>query len=254
MASRWSQLFLQQNGKKRISPILLIFIAFQLLILVVIIVNIVTVNNGEVDDDATRYRKMPELTIKDFSAKMPTLSDYEITDIQKRVFKIVSENTSNISTEDIEAVIREEDTHVRDFGNNVVFANMIVDIPSLGQTYQLIIGTNAVLDPEISAFVLCPDAAKLANSSFNCKSSDMDIRNKIVPTYLRYFKFEYFSAYITAEKPDTITISPSVTYDNNEPTKNSYINEVRDSVESLGVSPDSYKYYVRTADDVNYRN
>ena len=253
MASNWSNTFLNQNGEKRMSPLLLVFIALQLLIIIAVAANIFTINNSEADDDLTIYKKLPELTINNLAEKVPFLKESKVTDIQKKVFKIVSENTSNIDTE-IKANIRDNSLHTHSFTEKINYFSMIIDIPSLEQSYEVFYGDNAVLNPDISTFVLCiKDDANVIYKNFNCKSSDKEsIRETIVSSYMPYFKFELFSAYIDPKDPSTIHIKPSVTYVNDEATKTKYINEVRSSIESLGIPADNYKYHVRTTSDFDY--
>ena len=257
MASNWSKLFLRPDGGKMVSPLVLIFIALQALIIVVVIINIVMLNDDKAaNDDLERYKKLPELSVTGLANKAPDLTESEISDIQKKIFKIVSENTSNISTNEIEAKIRGENVHMRSFDENTKYLNMTIDIPSLEQSYEVFYSSNAVIDPDVSTFVLClDDDTEKVYENFECKSSDnASIRDTVVSSYLGRFRFEYFSAYFDPEKPNTITISPSVTYDNDEATKKGFVNEVKLSIESLGIPSSRYEYYVRTAADVNYYN
>lgn len=259
MASNWSELFINNNGTKKASPILLIFIAFQALLLVVVLVTIIWFNNDKVpDDDFTRYKRIPELAVENLDNKIPDLKNYQIESIQKKVFQIVSENTDSVDTDNIKAVIRNDETHLHTFDGQSTYFNIILDIPEIEQSYRVIYSSNAVVDPEVSTFVLClEDDEEIIYQDFDCKSSDdKSIKEKIVAAYLKLFnsEYEYFSAYISQDDASKIVISPSVTYDNDEATKAKYINEVKASIESLGMPSESYTYYVRTADDVNYRN
>ena len=257
MESNWSKLFVNSDNGKRLTPLAIAFFAFQFIVILTIIVAIVWVNKDNApDDDLARYEKMPELTIKGLADKAPGLSELEIKDIQKKLFKVVSDNTPKIETEKVEAIIRNDDTHMHTFDGKSTYLNMLIDIPSLEQTYEVIYSSNAVIDPDISTFVLCleQDAGKIYEN-FDCKSSDSgSIRRTIVSAYLKYFRFEYFSAYISPDDPDKIIISPSVTYNNSQATKDKYIEEVKASIESLGMPSSIYDYYVRTAKDVDYEN
>ncbi len=255
--NNWSQFFIDKNGSKRINPLALVFIIFQVILLVAIIITIIWVNSDKIaDNDATRYEKIPELTIKDLAKKAPSLSEQEIAGIQKKLFQIVSANTTTINVDKIEATIRDDKTHEQKFEHDAKYLNMIIDIPSLKQSYQVFYSTNAIIDPDITTFVLCLDEhTEAIYGDFNCKTTDNEsIRETIVSSYLNYFNFEYFSVYIDSKDPETIIISPSVTYNNSESTKASFIKEVKDAIDSLGMYPNAYEYYVRTAKDVNYKN
>ena len=255
MASNRFKLFENDNGSMRLSPLGLAFIAFQIVLFVTIIIIAIWFNNDrQPDDDITRYERIPELTIEDLATKAPALKDTEIVDIQKKVFQIVSSNTTNINVDKIKANIRNGETHQQTFDGKSTYLNMIIDIPSLEQSYNVIYSSNAVIDPNISTFVLClDDHTQITYERFDCKSSDDDsIKEKVVSTYLGYFWFEYFSAYINPSNPDTIVIRPSVSYDIDAKTKASYIKEVQDSVESLGIPADTYEYHVDTGENIDY--
>ncbi len=256
MEPSWSDRFLNSNGQKKASPIFIAFIAFQLLLIIVIIVSVSQISDDRTaKNDAERYERMPELTIKDLAKKAPGLSEDDIADIQKKVFKIASENNSNMNADKIEAVIRGDKFYKHSFNKQTLYLHMTIDIPELQQSYDVIYGSNAVLDPEVATFVLCLDDEEVIYKDFKCKSSDSEsIRDEIVPRYLQRFGFEYYTAYIDSNNPKTVIISPSATYENSEETKAAYIKEVKDSIDSLGISSERYNYYVRTAADVNYEN
>lgn len=257
MESNWSQKFLYKNGKREMSPILLAFIALQVLLLVAVVFTIMRISDdGVARNDTERYEKMPELTIKGLKEKASMLSENEIKDIQKKTFKIVSENSESINKSTIEATIRDNRMHVKNFGGYSRYINMIVDIPDLKQSYQVFYSSGAVIDPEVNSYVLCLNKeADMTYGDFGCKSSDDEsIRETMLKTYLGAYRFEYFSAYIKDDDPRSIIISPSVTYNNSEATMNSYIQETMRAVQDLGFSPNDYTYYVRTAADVNYDN
>jgi len=255
MESKWSQFFLSKDGSKRLNPIAIVFILIQLLLLIAAIATIVIITDNPADDDAAHYEKIPELTIEGLPDKAPSLTESEIVDIQKKLFETVSANANSINMREIKATIRNGIVHEYTFDNSN-YLNLIVDIPSLEQTYELFYSSNAVLDPEVSTFVLCPDEFIESNyQDFNCKNGDdASIRDLIVSSYLSHFKFEYFSAYIDSDNPKTIIISPSVTHDNSTTTKNQYIAEVKGAIDSLGLKSSSYQYYVRTTEDINYDN
>ena len=257
MESNWSKRFLYDNGTRRVKPIVFIFAAFQVFLLIIVIASIIQLNSDSVpDDDVERYKRLPELTITGLKDKASILEESEIKDIQKKVFEIVSENTSNIKTSEVKAVIRNDNVHEHNFDGRSKYVNMIIDIPSLEQSYEVFYGSNAVIDPDNSTVVLCLDESKdKPYDGFKCKSSDSGYtRYSILKAYLNLLNFNLFSAYMSPDGSNTVIISPSVTYDNNEATKAAYIKETQDAIDSLGFAASSYNYYVRTAADVNYSN
>ena len=258
MDSNRFQLFLYENGKKKINPIVLVFLAIQLLLIIIIFIIVAWINssNDVIDNDAERYEKLPELTIENLADKVSALTESEIKSIQKKVFEIVSENSKSINV-DIKAKIRDDNVHYIAFDrHHTSYLNMTIDIPNLEQSYEVFYSSNAVIDPEVPTYVLClEDDADIVYKDFKCKSSDDEsIRDTMIETFIKFFDFDYFSAYISTDDSSTIVIDPSITYDNDEATKKSYIAEAKGAVESLGFSPDKYNYYVRTAADVDYIN
>ena len=258
MESNWSKRFLYENGTRKAKPIVLIFICVQALFVVFLIITLLQLNNDELPkDDAERYRRMPELSISDLSKKASILTEAEVADIQKKVFKIVSENTPTVNSTKIAAAIHNDVVNAHSFSEHTKYVNMIIDIPELEQSYEVFYSTNAVIDPDVSTIVLCPDESKeLTYPNFKCKSSDdkMYSRDQILAAYLKYFNSDKFSAYVSPDNPKQIIISPSITYNNDDKTKAKYINDVKDFIKSIGLAPGKYKYYVRTAADVNYNN
>ena len=242
------------NDNKKINPVILVFAGIQAILIILAIATIVRMNSDNITEDNPAYEeKTPQFTIKDLAKKASILNQDDVTNIQKKVFKIIAKNTNSIDVNTVEATIRDDMIYQQSFGDNVKYLNMTIDVPDLKQSYDVYYSPNAVLDPEESTFVLCSDGEELIYKDFDCKGSDnVSIRNTIVKTFLGYFKFNYFTAYADADNPTNVIISPSVTYNNSEATKSGYIDEVRSAIDSLGISPDDYTYYVRTAADVSY--
>ncbi len=150
---------------------------------------------------------------------------------------------------------------------DVYYVRAIIDVPELEQSYEVFLeypsNKDAVNLVEYDSSdvakpysILCLDEnSEKIYPNFDChESADYSSRQKIVSSMLNYFYFDYFSPYLNPNGAGTVIISPSVTYDNDDQTKATYIEEARDAIKSLGISPDTFTYYVRTAADVNYRN
>lgn len=257
MESNWSKRFLYRDGRREMSPMLLAFIALQILLIVAVIFTIIRISDdGVAKNDTERYEKMPELTISGLKDKATFLSETAVKDIQKKAFKIVSENSESVNKSSIKATIRDGKIFAEKFGDRSNYINMIIDIPDLEQSYQVFYSSNAVINPEVSSYVLClNEEGDKIYKNFECKSSDNEsIRQTMLETYIRYYDFNYFSAYVKEDNPNAIVISPSVTYDNSKSTMDSYVEEAMQAVDALGFPSDNYYYYVRTAADVNYDN
>ncbi|MBR3322548.1 hypothetical protein IKG13_00575 [Candidatus Saccharibacteria bacterium] len=257
MEPNWLQRFSNNDGEaKKINPVVAVFVVIQVILFVLVIITIARLKGDDVTENDVAYnKKAPELVVNGLKDAASFLKESDIADIQKKIFKVVAKSTNDINTDKIEATIRSDTVYLQSFDENTNYLKMTIDIPSIEQSYNVIYGSNAVLDPEVSTFVLCPDSKEeVVYKNFKCKNGDDEsIRHKVVAKYLRLFskRNNHFSAGAGDSSSDVITIAPS-SFNNSEATKTSYINEVKASIDSLGMSSDDYKYYVLTAADVDY--
>jgi len=250
MGNNWFRQFLDGSNKK-ISPAILFFVILQVIFITVASTTIIGLNNNEIiEDDATHYKNLPELVIDDLVNEISFLSEDEVADIQKRLFEIVSENTTSLDIGKVDAVIRENKIYLPDFNEDVTYFSTIVDIPSLEQSYQIFYGSN--LDPDVATFVLClENDGDIIYKDFKCKSSDSILtRNEIVSYYLKYYDFGDLMPIVENNlKEITLLLPKGASIQENG---NYYIEQVKEGIKLLGISPEIFKYSLREYDDINY--
>ncbi len=258
----------QERPRPRVKLSTIIFLGVQAVLIILVVLSVSKfLQNDEIENAPGQG-----LSAKIINATDAIPADYsgwtEI--IEWALLDTILENIDDsvLSKNEASASFRDGSIKTRRFENyGVNYVRAIVDIPSLEQSYEIFLeypdNKDAISAVEYSESnvakpysILClDDNSEKIYSNFDChESSDYYTRQKIVANTLGYFYFDYFSAYLDPNGPGTVIISPSVTYDNDDATKTQYIEEVKTTIKTLGISPDLFTYYVRTAADVNYRN
>ncbi len=252
---------MQNNERtKRISAPVAVFVCIQVIFLALIIISIrAFTGNDKIENRSDR----PTLSLEGLATDESSgFSRAVVDDIRHSLTETVLLNTPNLDSSGTKAIVRDGSLKIASF-DHYGFSNfsVIVDLPDLRQSYQIFYKYPVASDSGDTTdnnprTVLClDDNYDIIYPEFDCKAAyPPETRRQIASDYLKFFDFDYFSAYIEPKNPSTIVISPSVSYDNDDETKARYIDEVKSAVESLGLSPDSFTYYVRTAEDVNYYN
>ena len=250
------------NDQKIINPIAIVFIFFQLTLAIII----AAILNNAISDDEINYAdydQQPQVVIENLSNKVPELLPGDITEIQRELLRTIQMNIPDIRADKAKAVIRNNIINHQFDNQDFNLLNINVDLPQLEQSYRIFYRYEKnrkewYPDPHKFLIVICPRTfSDIGYPDFKCHDEyDQKIEHGIVAEFINYLNpyFDYFSVYIESSEIDKIIINPSVTYDNDETTKSRYIKEVKDAIESLGISPDIFKYYVRTLEDVNYYN
>lgn len=140
------------------------------------------------------------------------------------------------------------------------FLSAIVDIPDIEQSYWFYSeysseNGNKYIDYSKSYRMFCLDnTQENVYPDFSCKDDfGFEGKHEIVSTLIGYFNFNYFSLSLPSKKGVTeVRIKPT-NYNLNDVTKESYIQEAKNAVESLGVSPDLFTYYVMGPEDITIR-
>lgn len=251
----------------RLKPLPAMFLIIQIILLILLIISVPKLFQDE---------KIADTPAEGLSVKMVNASDVIPEDysgwtkmVEWALFDTVSNNAGDKKfSKDVSVFIREGSVRSREFEQaGINYVRAIIDVPEIEQSYEFFLkypnnpeAVNAVEYGNPSAAkpysILCiEDKKDIIYPDFDCKDSpEYFNRQKIVSGMLGYFFFDYFSPYLSFDGDNTVIISPSVTYDNDEATKTKYIEEVKAAIESLGVSPDDFRYYVRTAADVDYYN
>ena len=251
------------DNVKTINPITVMFLIVQLIIIIFVAISLSQVIDGTDARDAQgNYINQPEVEIVGLDMDSFGLTDEDIEYIQKNIFQTVASNTQNIS-KGIKAEIRPESVKSIYFERkDFHYLTAILDIPEIEQSYRFFY-TYPYFGDDIYAiaindtiFTLClNDSDGIKYSNFKCNDSQYaPTRTIIAMQLLRDSYFDYFSVSLDSPDSNEIIINPSVTYDNDEATKKSYIEEVKSTIESFGISSDLFTYYVRTAADINYDN
>ena len=246
---------MKENEQSKIPVAILVFIIIQIVFIIFLAISI---SNLLEDDTKLKREDQPEITISNLKTLVSDLSDEYASDIQHSLTEIVELNTTNLGITDSSATIREEslNTVKSDYKGSKIIS-YIVDIPNLQQSYQMFyaypINTNlgAPSTNNYRAILCLEDEKQIVYPDFECYSPfSSDARREIIGEYLGYFEFEYFSATLDDDNV-TVIISPiseSVT----ETTKKAYINQTKEAIKSLGISPDLFEYKVLTQADMTY--
>lgn len=140
-----------------------------------------------------------------------------------------------------------------DFADESVrYLSFMVDIPDIKQSYRAYYGyiepeySDEYLNNVIGIGMLCPSSDEMIYDDFGCSESIGGVnRNDIVAKYLKYSGFDEFIAYVDpedAEKKHIKIVAKKYDYTDSEGEK--YLQETKEFVESLGVSPELFEYTV----------
>ena len=248
---------MEETNKKEPNYLLGIFIVVQLIFFIVIGVIIVNVVNQ--NDEITNYEDQPKVTVEGLSANNLSLREDIIDDISHSITSMIEQNTTNLDYHTSKAIVREDSITKKEFTQRGFTAlSLIVDIPSLEQSYQVYYKypDNAANDrtTENPSAVLClENETQIIYPDFKCRSSyPEDIRQRIATDYIRFMEFDDFSITLDDNDPTQININPI--NDVSEGINESYVSQVKASIQALGVSPDLFKYHIVKKADLNYLN
>lgn len=258
----------QEQPRPRVKLSTIIFLSVQAVLIILVVLSV----SKFLQNDKIKNAPGQDLSIKIINVTDAIPADYSgWTEIIEWAFlNTILENVDGnaLAKNETSAYLRDGSIKAQRFESyGVNYVRAIVDIPNLEQSYEIFLeypdNKDAISAVEYSESevakpysILClDDNSEKIYPDFDChESPGYYTRQKIVANTLGYFYFDYFSAYLDPNGPGTVIISPSVTYDNDDATKAQYIEEVKTAIKSLGISPDLFTYYVRTAADVNYRN
>lgn len=249
---------LPNNSAKKVSPIVILFIMIQLLFIVLLVISFLNLRQS---DGATDRKNEPKVTIDGLTAKIKDFPNSYTDDIEHSLTETIELNVDNFNISNVEAVIRDNSLKVKDFYDYGFKAlSVIVDIPNLEQSYQIFykystdyenIVDSAYYDNPRAVLCLSEEMDKIY-PNFKCQASyPQETRFKIVADYLKYLDFNYFSAF-TDDSLTKIIINPTE-YSPTDEEKASYLQETKNAIESLGISPEIFTYEVSSPSDLTYR-
>lgn len=249
------------NEKPQTDFLPLIFIGLEIIFVITIIsilANLLGTNNITTD-----FADQPVASITNLHSAIPELSSEMTTTIERQLYTALLSNSSkgSIQNSDTNASVVTDSVIRNDFDTRGVhLVSAAIDVPALKQSYSFFYGYPEEGNNDFQLFytILCPVSNSVGSyADFDCRGGSFtrDVtKNSILSSFLTYFGFNYFSASLDPDNSNRIIISPSITYNNDQKTKDGFIKEVQDAVDSLGMDSDDYEYYVRTAADVNYEN
>ena len=238
----------QTNSQLRLpNPILAVFIIAQVVLLIFTVFSISQLmqpNTVSQND----YERQPKVSINNLQSLIPELSTYDISDIERNIFAVINHGQPETDT-DLSATVRADTLKEVNFEDETIkYFSAILDVPGVSATYQLYYGYSHLETKAPNNFIsiLCP------LDDDNCDDpANQPSRPEIAYRYLRYFNFDYFTPTINPGEHDKVYINP-IQGDVNAEEQESYIKETQQAIESLGISPQLFEYYVLQPGDYTY--
>lgn len=249
------------NEKSQLDYLPIIFVTLEIFFVITIIVilsNLLGTNN--ITTDINSY---PAASIENLHSSIPELSSKMADTIKRQLYTALLDNSSKnyilnsvTNANIVEGSIKRNYFDTR---GGVTLISAAIDVPESKQSYSFFYGYPDQGNNDFQTFytILCPVSDNVGSyADFDCNNSfeGNDSKKDILASFLAYFDFEYFSAYLDPNNPSRIIIGSLINYNISEETKNSYIKNVRTAVDSLGMDPNEFEYYVRTAADIDYEN
>ncbi|MCR5699972.1 MAG: hypothetical protein K6G49_00865 [Candidatus Saccharibacteria bacterium] len=240
------QAYIRQN------PVLVsIFVLLQIIFVILLIFVIKNLNTSTFEES--------NLPVSNLKQDLQDLPENSVETIQTALYDAVATNQGTLnSIEDSDARVR-EGTLVNLYfeKQNMHYVNVIIDIPSIQQSYQIFNEwsdnpTNQFYMLNMATMAMCLSKDQIIYQDFNCKDKyNQKGQNIVTAEFLKYFTFNQFTPILRNSDLSTVYINP-VSFDINDNTKQSYIQETKDAISSLGISPDIFKYKVQSLDDLDY--
>ncbi|MBR2841578.1 hypothetical protein IKE80_02255 [Candidatus Saccharibacteria bacterium] len=200
------------------------------------------------------YERQPKVVIENIKSFLPDATQDYSAVLGQKIAKTVESNAPNYDIFGSKATIRENTFKMTKLEkDNTSFYSMIIDIPNLQQSYQIYDVYSSDNEPANRMYVLCLDnPSEIIYPDFQCKDEyPLNMRSIIVNYYLPYFDFNYFSTFME-DNFTKIYINPTE-YSPTEKEKETYLQETKEAVRSLGVSPDLFTYEIATPSDLTYQ-
>lgn len=250
----------QMENKFRLDTLTTIFAVLQIIFIILLIVSISRLFRSDVIDDNDPSR-IPAATINNFDSVAPEGYSGSIDQIERTLFDLIIRNSQNKNaSKDVDVFIREDSVKSVYFGNkNVNYFSAIVDVPDLRQSYWFYneysnTMNNKYIDYSKTYRIFClDDSQEIIYQDFDCQD-DFGIKGRLelVSDLITYFEFNYFSAsYPIADDSGLIRIYPH-SFNIDDEAKQSYIQQTKDAVGSLGVFPGLFTYRVMGLEDIEY--
>lgn len=251
----------QTDSRIKINIPTAIFIIIQVVFIIFLAISIPRLfQPSEINDEDPS--RVPVAKINNFSSIIPENYTGYLQGIETTLFALILRNSPDmdISTS-VDAVIRDNSVKNIYFKDqNINYISAIIDIPEIRQSYWFY---NEYSDEEPNQYVdyyksyriFCLDnTQEIIYQDFSCKD-DFGLAGKyeLVSDFISRFEFNHFGVrYSLEDNSNRIEITPYTFDVLEDSTKESYIQQVKDAISSLGVSPELFSYYVLPANSVRY--
>ena len=235
-----------------------IFLGIQVLF-IIILVSIIATNTASDEIAQTDFERKKNVSIEDLDSQLP-YAPYS-GHLMATLTTTIEQNATEFDPEQSTAIIRDGSLKTVEFENiSSVFFSAIIDIPNLEQSYQVYSmypqdTGDFNLDLYNTQYVLCLDEySKKIYPDFNCHDLfESDTRRYIASKYLSYFNFNNFSPSVSQDF-NTVGILPLSSGEITKETADSYIEQTKSAISSLGISPDLFTYSIIDSTDPSDTN
>ena len=251
----------------RLDPLLVIFLIIQIIFIVLFLLSISKFFQNDKFNNSPDHG--PNMEIENVSIAIPEDHVEWANLVEWALFNTSLSDTEGqyISRSSTIAYIRDGTVKTQYFKKqDINFVSAIVDIPELTQSYRIFleypnnkhnIGIVEYDNPDVIKpySILCLDeTSEIIYTNFNCQESPAYAsRQEIVSRMLSYFEFSNFAPiYYSENDSNNIEISPYSFDEISNDTKEMYIQQVKDAIASLGISPNIFTYNVMNPEEIKY--
>lgn len=222
--------------------------------LIIIIMVAFIINRINSDSNAVPY-----LTISSVTDVIKGLPSSSVDSIQSALYDAVRQNGVSESNNS-EARIRDNSLINKYFERqNINYINFVVDFPNEKQSYQIFHewsndNKNEHILVNGATKIMCLPPDQLIYGEFNCKDENAHNGQRIiVAKYISYYVFNAFTPFLKTDDLYGVVYINPVLPEISEGEKSSYIQQTKDAIKELGVSPELFQYQIITTNDLNYR-
>lgn len=251
----------QTNYKIRFNKLAIGFIIIQVVFIVFLAISIPQLSQPDEVNDEDPSR-IPVAMISNFDSVVPENYSGKVNLIETTLFQLILRNSLDGEiSKSVDVVVREDSVKNVYFKNqNINYFSAIVDVPDLEQSYWFYSeysddSNNRYIDYSKAYRIFClEDSEEILYPNFECEDGfGLNGRYELVSDLISHFEFDGFAPLYSYERGfNEIGISPHTFDELSDSTKELYIQQVKDAIASLGVSPDIFTYYVLNPDEIRY--
>lgn len=221
-----------------------IFVFLQVIFIILIIVVVINTKTNTFQES--------NLSISNLEQDLQNLPTNSVDAIQTVLYDAIADNKGTLTNlKDSDAKVR-KDTLINLYfeKQNMHYTSFIVDIPSIEQSYQIFHewsddNANPYYLTNHVTIAMCPKKEQTIYVDFQCHDRySQNGQAFVVSEFLPYMNSSGYNTFIKYDRaPYTIIISPN-TFNVDDNTKNTYIEQTKEKVASLGFPADIFSYYV----------